>query len=140
MSANSRFSVAVHVLALLASEEKTLSSSYIAASVNTNPVNIRQALASLKKARLIKTTAGSLGGASLGQKAENISLLAVYDLIKNEELLKTHNPNPACPVGRNIKEVLEVVFNDAEKSLRNSLGKRTIASIVEEVKNNNKSV
>ena len=134
MGSNSRFAVAVHVLALLASENKILSSSYIAASVNTNPVNIRQTLASLKKSGLVTTTAGSLGGASLKKKAEEISLLEVYKIIKNEELLKTHNPNPACPIGANIQQVLNNIFDDAEISLLNSLAKKTIASVVKEVK------
>lgn len=138
MSRNSRFSVSVHLLSLLAFEQKILSSSYIAASVNTNPVNIRQALASLKKAGFIETTAGSLGGASLKRKAEDINLLEIYNIVKNEELLKTHIPNPICPVGRNIQQVLGNIFDDAEESLRISLATQTIASVVEGIKKENK--
>ena len=55
MSINSRFTVTVHILALLALEQKPLSSKYIAASVNTNPVVIRRILGLLSRAGLVTT-------------------------------------------------------------------------------------
>jgi Iron-dependent Transcriptional regulator len=50
---SSRFSVAVHILTLLAHEQgRALTSEYIAGSVNTNPVVIRRMLGLLSKAAL----------------------------------------------------------------------------------------
>ncbi|OQC68483.1 MAG: putative HTH-type transcriptional regulator YwnA [Verrucomicrobia bacterium ADurb.Bin006] len=52
---NSRFTVAIHVLCLLAhSQGQALTSEYIAGSVNTNPVVIRRLLAALRRAGLVR--------------------------------------------------------------------------------------
>ncbi|GHO72696.1 hypothetical protein KSD_04670 [Ktedonobacter sp. SOSP1-85] len=56
MSANSRFTVALHTLswmALVARQREIVTSDQIAASVNTNPVVIRRILGLLEKAHLV---------------------------------------------------------------------------------------
>ena len=58
MAANSQFSVAVHVLAMLADVgEGNVKSEYIAASVNTNAVVIRRLLGQLSQAGLFASPA-----------------------------------------------------------------------------------
>ena len=68
----------VHVLALLASTDEPLSSSWIAQSVNTNPVVIRQVVGQLRDAGLVITTPGCTGGARLARDAAQITLDDVY--------------------------------------------------------------
>lgn len=48
---NSRFSVAIHILSLIAtiSDKSLLTSDFIAGSVNTNPVVVRRMIGVLKK-------------------------------------------------------------------------------------------
>jgi len=60
---NCRFTVAIHVLCLLAAlHPKPVTSEFIAGSVNTNPVVIRRILAALRRAGLVKSQPGVSGG------------------------------------------------------------------------------
>jgi hypothetical protein len=62
MKISSRFSIAVHILSLLAiSPSAHGTSEWIAGSVGTNPVIIRRVLGQLKKAGLVTVRAG-IGG------------------------------------------------------------------------------
>ena len=59
MKISSRFTVAVHILALVKVEQsQPLTSSWIASSVNTNAVVIRRLVGKLKQANLIETQQG----------------------------------------------------------------------------------
>ena len=63
MAANSQFSMAVHILTLLANAEgENVKSGLIAASVNTNPVVIRRVLSQLNQAGLVASQTGAFGG------------------------------------------------------------------------------
>lgn len=68
MKITSRFTVAVHTLLVIYKfgNEYKITSEFIAASVNVNPVVIRRALQSLKAAGLVEVKAGS-GGARTGE-------------------------------------------------------------------------
>src|ERR1700748_2759067 len=103
---SSRFSIAVHILSLIAVTPTDCTGDYIAGSVNTNPVIIRRIMGMLKKAGLIDIRPG-VGGASLLKSQEEITLLDVYravEVINEGQLFNFHdNPNPDCLVGRNIE-------------------------------------
>src|ERR1700693_5685514 len=69
---NSRFATAIHICCLLALSEGKgpITSDYMAASVNTNPVVIRRILALLRKARIVASTLGTNGGWLLSEPKE----------------------------------------------------------------------
>ncbi|MDX6151429.1 Rrf2 family transcriptional regulator [Marinococcus sp. PL1-022] len=128
---NTRFSVAVHILSLLASEpERRLSSSYIAASVNTNPVVIRRISGMLKQAGLLQTKPG-VSGSLITRAPEDITLLDIYRAVQQDDLLfSTHSsPNPDCPVGRNIQSALEDSFKRAQNAMEAELEKQSLADV-----------
>ena len=84
MQISSRFSVAVHVLSLLALPEQDgvlLTSERMAGSVNTNPVVIRRILGQLKKAGLVEVRPAS-GGTFLTRQPAAITLLEVYRAVE----------------------------------------------------------
>lgn len=138
MTQSSRFATAVHILTLLAGEhEEPLTSDYIAGSVNTNPVVIRRLLGLLAKAGLVHTAPGGAGGSRLGRDARRVTLADVYEVVEAEGALygkHSRQPNPKCPVGRNIVELLDRRLSDAESAASASLRKTTIADLVHEVK------
>lgn len=125
----------VHVLTLLAGADRPLSSAWIAGSVNTNPVVIRQVVGHLRTAGLVKTLPGSTGGARLNMDAEQITLGDVYQLVKADTFFGLHpsDPNPHCPVGRNIQGVLVDVFDQMDELIAGALAEITIADVVQRV-------
>ncbi|MDT8718978.1 Rrf2 family transcriptional regulator [Clostridium sp. 19966] len=140
MRINTRFPVAVHILALLTfNKEENITSELIARSVNTNPVVIRRINAMLKKANLITIQAG-VGGARLNLAPKDITLLDIYNAVKSSEqdpLFDLHsNPSEKCKVGANIHEALSEPFNAAQKSLEDTLKKYTLFDIVKNINKN----
>lgn len=132
MQFSSRLPVAVHILLAITffeGREKT-TSVFLAGSVNVNPVIIRNVLGQLKSAGLITVKAGE-GGSSLAKKPEDITLLDVFRAVeKEEELFHFHeNPNPECPVGKNVHTVLDnrlLAIQDAMKEQMESVTLRDL--------------
>ena len=136
MKITSRFTVAVHTLLTIYyfGEKNKVTSDFIAQSVCVNPVVIRRTLLSLKAAGMVEVKAGS-GGASIVKDLQDITLYDVYRAVDSVEgdLFHFHeNPNPACPVGRNIHHVLDSTYEDVREDLKRSLAGITLASIIEE--------
>jgi Rrf2 family protein len=138
MSTNSRFAVAVHVLTLLAQageDPAPVTSEYIAASVNTNPVVIRRALGGLREARLVSSQGGNGGGWHLLRAPNAITLCDVYRAVEDEPPFALHHrtPNPNCPVGHNIQRALNTRFATAAQALEDELARTTIADVLQDV-------
>ncbi|MCZ8533658.1 Rrf2 family transcriptional regulator [Psychrobacillus psychrodurans] len=134
MKISSRFTVAIHVLSLISLNQNIVSTSeWIAESVNTNPVVIRRVMGKLKKAGLIDIRRG-LGGATLQRDLEEITLLDVYkavEVVEDGELFQMHdNPNPNCPVGANIQDVLELILVRAQDAMEAVLKEITMEELV----------
>ena len=133
MAANSQFSVAVHVLAMLANAgEGNVKSEYIAASVNTNAVVIRRLLGQLGQAGLVASQTGALGGTRLAKPASEISLCEIYQAVSCGEVFALHHnpPSQDCPVGRGIESVLCNLQKEIERSVGEKLGQYTLASVM----------
>lgn len=134
MKISSRFSIAVHIVSLLAvSPTSHNTSEWIAGSVNTNPVIIRRVLGQLKKAGLVNVRPGT-GGAYLVKELQDITLFAIYqavEVVKEDNLFNLHEePNVKCPVGANIQSVLQLVLNSAQAAMEDVLMKVTMAQLV----------
>ena len=129
--------MAVHVLAVLAYKQgDRITSSYLAASVNTHPVIIRRLLLTLQKARLVDTSKGSGSGSRLERSPARISLAEVYKAVEEEDpfTMPKRKPNQHCPVGQCIQKELEHVFASAEKAMIDQLGRTTVADVIEAVR------
>ncbi len=134
--ANSKFSIAVHVLSMLSKCcDENMKSEYIAESVNTNPVVIRRLLAQLNAAGLVVSQTGACGGTQLSRKPEDISLLEVYRAVSQGEVFELHRqkPNPDCPVGGNIEEVLSKLQVNVGGAIDRELEKYTLRDVNESV-------
>ena len=137
MRTSCRFAMAVHVLAVLAYKEgDPVTSAFLAASVNTNPVIIRRLLLALQRARLVETRKGAGSGSRLSRSPGRINLAQIYRAVEADEPFTTpaRRPNQACPVGHCIRKTLETVFVSARGALEQDLEKTTLAGIIEAVK------
>ena len=137
MKITSRFTVAVHTLLVIYNFSATtkVTSDFIAASVQVNPVVIRRTLLSLKAAGMVDVKAGS-GGASIVKDLGDITLYDVYKAVDSMDGDMFHfheNPNPACPVGRNIHAVLDAHLADAQAAMENELKNVTLLDLTKDL-------
>jgi Rrf2 family protein len=117
-------------------KEGVTSSEFLASSVNTNPAVIRKIMSMLKKAGLIEVHPG-IAGAKLAKEISDITLYDVYkavDVVQENELFSIHdNPNPDCPVGRNIQNTIEPLFTAAQLAMEKVLRNVTLEDIVKDI-------
>lgn len=126
---NVQFATAIHILTLLAITKESLSSAYIAGSINTNPTIVRKSLSILSAKGLVITKEGKGGGTVLAKPADRIRLSDVYQAIIDAPLLgRLNNPNPACTTGRQINDHLSKLYQQADNALISQLGTITLAN------------
>ena len=136
MQISSRFTIATHMLIILALEGKKqkLTSDILAGSVGVNPVIIRKTLSQLKNAGLISVARGT-GGADIIKDLEDISLFDIYCAVeclgKSGQLFSFHDkPNPECPIGKNIHNVLDNPLEAIQKAMEAELAQTSLAEVV----------
>ncbi len=133
MNANSRFTVAIHIMTALAyNEGQRLTSETIAQSVTTHPVVIRRIMGELRRVGLVTSRAGSGGGWELAKAPELISARDIYFAVKDGPLfLPPHSkPNPQCCIGRTILRAVSGLFAEAETALEEQFASVTVADIL----------
>ena len=136
MQVSTKFTIAIHVLTATAyfSKDQKVTSEFLAASVGSNPVIIRNIMGQLKKAGLIKVTRGP-GGIAITRPLDQITFLDVYRAVEThgeEALFRFHaNPNPQCPVGRNIHYALDDALESVHHHFEEDLSHHTLADVYE---------
>ena len=136
MIASSRFAVATHILTLLAlHRDEPVTSEALAASVNTNPVVIRRAMAGLREAGIVTSQPGAGGGWRLVDCPEAVTLRDVFRAVEPEQVFALHpkSPSASCLVGRSICGALQGVFHEAEAAMEERLARMTIAEVLQSV-------
>lgn len=135
MQISSRFTIAIHVLICIETfkNDYKVTSDFLASSVNVNPVVIRRLLQQLKKAGIINVTRGS-GGTILGKSADKITLFDIYRAVECVEeggLFHFHeNPNPLCPVGKNIHAILDTRLEQIQKAMEQEMKSVTLQDVM----------
>ncbi len=135
MSANSRMTVAVHILTYIvfASRKRPdpVTSGQIAESVRTNPVVIRRLLGRLRKGGLVRSQRGANAGWTLTRSPKAITLLDVHNAVHNDPLFGLHAspPNPQCPIGRGLPSTLRKVYGTLEDELRRQLARTSVDEV-----------
>ena len=138
MQISSRFTIALHIFTCVEvfKDEYRITSDFLAGSINTNPVIIRKILTKLKSAGLITVTRGT-GGIELTKPLKEITFYDVYvaiEPLENNELFNFHkNPNPKCPVGKNIHTLLDSKLENIRKAMENEMKKYTLENLKDEM-------
>lgn len=145
MQISSRFTIAVHIFACIDTFEKDqkITSDFLSASINVNPVIIRKILSSLKKSALINVLRGT-GGTTIAKPLDQITLLDIFqsvECLEDGKLFHFHeNPNANCPVGKNIHSILDDKLLRVQKAMENELASITLEDVINDtryyVKNN----
>jgi Rrf2 family protein len=140
MQITSRFTIAVHVITAIEyfKDMDRVNSEFLAGSVGVNPVIIRTVISKLREAGILKTQRGS-SGAQLAKPLDQITFYDVYKAVdsvdKEEGLFHFHEqPNPNCPVGRNIHKAMDEKLKEVQRAMEDELKKTTIADIAEDAR------
>jgi Rrf2 family protein len=138
MARSGRFIVAVHILSLLAAENRALSSELIAGSVNTNAVSIRRVLGLLTKAGLVRSTEGAGGGTTLARSPGKITLAEIFKAVEDQgEIFGSprSQPNPRCAVGRCVQTITKQQYiRTFERSMQREMKRQTLADVLADVR------
>ena len=136
MQIGSKFTIGVHIITAINifKDMDRVNSEFLAGSIGVNPVIVRTVISQLRTAGLVQTQRGS-SGAELAKPLSEITLYDVYKAVGSvdpeEGLFHFHEqPNPACPVGRNIHHVLDGRLHDAQRAMEDQLRKTTLADVV----------
>ena len=140
MQIGSKFTIGVHIITAIAyfKEMDRVNSEFLAGSIGVNPVIVRTVISQLREAGLVRTQRGS-SGAELAKRLNEITLYDIYKAVgsvdEEEGLFHFHEqPNPDCPVGRNIHSVLDQHLVDAQRAMEEKLRQTTLADIEEDTK------
>ena len=140
MQIGSKFTIGVHIITALDyfKDMDRVNSEFLAGSIGVNPVIVRTVISQLREAGIVQTQRGS-SGAELTKRLDEITLYDVYKAVgsvdEKEGLFHFHDqPNPDCPVGRNIHKVLDRHLVDAQRAMEECLKSTTLADIVEDTK------
>tara|TARA_B100001250_G_scaffold393671_1_gene396693 strand:- start:168 stop:578 length:411 start_codon:yes stop_codon:yes gene_type:complete len=132
---NTRFSTALHILTLLADkDEEWMRSEWMAGSININPVIVRKELSVLNEAGFVISRKGKKGGFKLSKPSSEITLAEIYLTVKNADVLgkRNQNPNPKCPIGKDINKQLDHLFMEIDHSVEDKLKGKTLKNFVEQ--------
>ena len=140
MQISSRFTIAIHILICveLYGKDEPATSESLAGSIGAHPVVIRRILGQLRRAGLIRIMRGREGGAYLARPLSEITLADLFRAVESlggDALFSFHeNPNPACPVGRSIHDVLDSRLADIQRAMERAMQQTTLADVIQEAR------
>jgi DNA-binding IscR family transcriptional regulator len=140
MQIGKKFSIAIHILlgAVVFKDRRKVTSDFLAASTNINPVIIRKIMGLLRRAGLIEVASGT-GGITVIKKPKEITLKDIYlavNPIKDGKLFNIHKDSePKCPVGGKIINLLDPYFIRAQNAMENDLAKTTLQDLLTDLNN-----
>ena len=134
----SQFTIGVHILAVidyLGNQEK-VTSNVLAGSIGVNPVIVRNVMGCLKEAGLIRISQGK-SGITLAKNLDDISFYDIYqavDSVGDDGIFHFHeNPNPECPIGKNIHKAMDAKLVRVQEALENELRAITVADVMSDI-------
>lgn len=140
MQISSKFTIGVHLLAVIdyLGKDEKVTSTVLAGSIGVNPVIVRNVMRNLKEAGLISVSQGK-SGMSLTKTPDQITFYDVYkavDSVKDEGLFHFHeNPNPECPIGRNIHKAMDSKLKRVQRCMEDEMRKITLADVMTDIQN-----
>jgi len=124
-----KFAITIHILTLLSKfPDEYLSSDFIAGSMNVHPVLVRKEISNLKKNHIVESKEGKNGGTRLLKSSTKITLDEIFKMTFETVTLgfSKNDPNPNCPVGKQINKNLDYLYEDINKTINLQLSEITL--------------
>lgn len=137
MHISNKSSIAIHCLIFINEygNDQKVTSELLALSAGCNPVTVRNIISRLKKEGMIDVKFGT-GGARIAVPLSEISLYRVCKAVDPnalEKMIGIHGtPSPFCPVGRNIKPVLNHAYDSVKQDMAESMKRITLDTMVDD--------
>ena len=135
MHISNKCSIAIHCLIFIHEyeHETKVTSELLSLSTGCNTVTIRNLLSALKKDGVLTVKPGT-GGAALAVPPEEITLYRICNAVDPgaiEKMVGIHAaPSPFCPVGRNIRAVLDDTYETLRADMVASMKSVTLDQIL----------
>lgn len=139
MQISSRFTIGVHILAVIdyMSSTEKVTSSVLAGSIGVNPVIVRNVMGKLKEAGIISISQGR-SGITLAKDLEEVTFYDMYkavDCVDEEGIFHFHeNPNPECPIGRNIHRAMDGKLEQIQRCMEEEMKRITVADVTRDIR------
>lgn len=133
MRLSTKFSDTIHLLAFIqVYSDIKLTSSVIAASIQTSPVVVRRLIGDLKKAGFVDNDPQT-HNPIIAINPKNITLLDIYLITEGHTPLFVvdKETNPLCRVGGNIQSVLTNIYSEAEEAALTVLNGKTMQDVID---------
>ena len=144
MQISTKFTIAIHILtaAKYFEGQQKITSQFLAGSIGSNPVIVRNIMLQLQEAGIIDVKRGP-GGITINRPLSEISYLDIYKAVEtnsNEDLFRFHeNPNPQCPVGKNIHKALDQSLMNIQSDFEKALASHSVQEVYKNIEMAQKS-
>jgi DNA-binding IscR family transcriptional regulator len=138
MQISTKFTIAIHILTATRYFEgqQKITSRFLASSIGANPVIVRNIMLQLQEAEIITVKRGP-GGITINRPLSEITYLDIYKAVETnsqENLFHFHeNPNPKCPVGKNIHKALDQSLRDIQSDFEKDLASHNIEEVLQNI-------
>ncbi|MDO4540586.1 MAG: Rrf2 family transcriptional regulator [Syntrophomonadaceae bacterium] len=133
---DSMFSVAVHALVYLNHKNCIVSSEALAENICTNPARVRKVMAVLKKAGLVTTKTGQVGGYRFDGDAQKLTLEQVASALGVRFVdctWRSGDEDMECLVASGMADIMDSIYLQLDRQCRDSLRHITIADIDQKI-------
>lgn len=134
MQISTKFTIAIHILVATKYFEgqQKITSQFLASSIGSNPVIVRNIMLQLQEAGIIDVKRGP-GGITINRPLSEITYLDIYKAVETnsrENMFRFHeNPNPQCPVGKNIHKALDQSLKNIDEDFERDLASHNIQEV-----------
>ncbi|MEG1883152.1 MAG: Rrf2 family transcriptional regulator [Clostridia bacterium] len=130
------FSIAVNAIVYLNHVRQTVSSDLLAGNVCTNPARIRKVMSKLKRAKLIETKEGAIGGYRFALDAKEVTLLHVLDALDQPLVAigwRSGNPELECLIASGMADIMDHIYGQMNDCCREKLSNVSIQDVEERI-------
>lgn len=130
------FTIALHALVYLDHKACTLSSEELAENICTNPARVRKVMSRLKKAGLVSTKEGAVGGYRFDGDPAAVSLLTLADALGTDFVVAgwhSGNQEMDCLVASGMANIVDGLCAELDGLCRQRLSQLTVADISEKI-------
>lgn len=138
MNKDTRLSRILHVLIHMSQHDDPLTSDKIANILNTNPTVVRRTLAGLRNFGYVNSEKGHNGGWKLSKPLSEITLLNVYECLKEPEIFAfgfSNVKDTKCLIELAVNDSLKETLDESKKIILKRFSEITLDKIIKNIKN-----